>query len=264
MPKLSRITVYPIKSLDGYDVDAATVLPSAALENDRHWAIMDAQGRFLNGKRTPTIHPIRLRLSGPPTGQTLPLTLAAGATEQSFQLPEDALAVSAWLSDALQTKCRLIENADGGFPDDGDAPGPTLISTASLAAAAQWFDGLDEDQMRHRIRANLEIDAPAPFWEDQLADAGVAPRRIAVGPIVLRGRTICMRCIVPTRDWRTGESIPGFARTFASRRQESLPAWSPADQFDHFYRLAINTSPDWIPDGAVVRLGDDVQLVGRL
>lgn len=261
MPKLCRITVFPIKSLDGYEVDEAKVLPSGALENDRRWAIVDPQGRVINGKRTPAVHPIRLRLSAC-AADALIIALGAGSDEQTFQLPDEADAVSDWLSAALETKCRLIENADGGFPDDGDASGPTLISTQSLTTTAEWFD-LDLDQMRHRIRANLEIDAPAPFWEDQLADRGVAPRRFAVGPVILRGRNICMRCVVPTRDWQTAEAIPGFAREFADRRRESLPDWSPAEQFDHFYRLAINTSPDWIPDDAVVRLGDEVQLVGR-
>ena len=261
MPKLCRITVFPIKSLDGVDVEQAKVLASGALENDRRWAIVDAQGRFINGKRTPAVHPLRLRLSGP-AGASLCISLGAGVDEESFRLPDDATAVSAWLSAALQTKCRLIENADGGFPDDGDALGVTLISAQSLATAAEWFD-LDADQMRRRIRANLEFDAPAPFWEDQLVDHGAAPRRISVGNVILRGRTICMRCVVPTRDWRTGEAIPGFARTFADRRRESLPDWSPPEQFDHFYRLAINTSPDWIPEGATVRLGDQVQLVSQ-
>lgn len=262
MPKLCRITVFPIKSLDGYEVDEAQVLPGGALENDRRWAIVDGQGRYINGKRTAAVHPLRLRLSDVP-GESLHISLGVDGNCQSFRLPEDAAAVSEWLSAAMQLKCRLIENADGGFPDDGDASGVTIVSTASLAAAAEWF-GLDVDQMRRRIRANLEIDAPAPFWEDQLADQGAAPRRIAVGPVVYRGRTISMRCVVATRDWQTGEPILDFVRTFVDRRRESLPEWSPVEQFDHFYRLAINTSPDWVPDDAVVRVGDDVELVGKV
>jgi uncharacterized protein YcbX len=40
MPQLQRITIYPIKSLDGVDVPAAALLPSGPLENDRRWAIL--------------------------------------------------------------------------------------------------------------------------------------------------------------------------------------------------------------------------------
>lgn len=254
MPKVTRITIFPIKALDGCDVTEARVLPSGALENDRRWALVDGQGRFVHGKRTPAIHAIRAAFDG----RLQSVTLSGAATSRALRLPEETAGVAAWISDALGLKVRVIENAGGGFPDDGDAPGPTLISTASLVSTASWFEGLDVAEMRRRIRANLEIDAPEPFWEDQLADDGSGRRRFSVGDVAYRGRTICMRCIVPTRDSQSGASVPGFAQSFAARRASELPVWSPVDQFDHYYRLAVNTSADWVPNGAVVRIGDAV------
>ena len=59
MPTLARITLFPIKSLDGCEVTAATVLASGGLMHDRRWAIVDADGAFINGKRSPTLHRIR-------------------------------------------------------------------------------------------------------------------------------------------------------------------------------------------------------------
>lgn len=259
MPTLSRITIYPIKSLDGYDATAAKVLPSGALENDRRWAIVDGQGRYINGKRTAAVHQIRATFAE----NIASVALSADGNVGHFQLPAESPALAQWLSDAFQLKCRLIENADGGFPDDGDASGPTIISTASLAAAASWFPEINVAEMRRRIRANLETDAPDPFWEDHLADDGLSPRRIAVGGVVYRGRTICQRCVVPTRDARSGETLPGFVPKFAAERKRLLPTWAPIDQFDHYYRLAINTAPDSIDDGATVRLGDQVRLLTR-
>ncbi|MGC3970777.1 MAG: hypothetical protein QM775_26620 [Pirellulales bacterium] len=52
---------------------------------------------------------------------------------------------------------------------------------------------------------------------------------------------------MPTRDSRTGESIAKFAAGFSARRREELPPWAAATAFDHFYRLAVNTShrPPW-------------------
>jgi MOSC domain-containing protein len=50
--RLHRITIYPIKSLDGVAVDEIEVLPACGLANDRRFALQDANGRFINGKRT--------------------------------------------------------------------------------------------------------------------------------------------------------------------------------------------------------------------
>jgi uncharacterized protein YcbX len=254
MPTLCRITIYPIKALDGCDVDVVRVLPSGALENDRRWAIVDGQGRFVNGKRTPAVHPVRAVYDDRMTT----VSFSVGEQKNTFRLPEESAEFTRWLGEVLGLKCRLIENAGGGFPDDGNAPGPTVIGAASLAAVAGWFDGLDVAEIRRRIRANLEIDAAEPFWEDRLADDGSGRRRFLIGDVGYRGRTICKRCIVPTRDSRSGAGELGFARVFAERRARELPSWSPEEQFDHFYRLAINTAADWIPDGATLRVGNEL------
>ncbi len=42
MPRLARIVIYPVKSLDGVALEQARQLPSGALEHDRQWAIFDA------------------------------------------------------------------------------------------------------------------------------------------------------------------------------------------------------------------------------
>ena len=42
-PYLSRITIYPIKSLDGQDVDEAVVLRTGALAHDREYCLIDPE-----------------------------------------------------------------------------------------------------------------------------------------------------------------------------------------------------------------------------
>jgi uncharacterized protein YcbX len=259
MPRLARITIYPIKSLDGHEVTEVAVHPNGALANDRRWAISDAQGRWINGKRTPAVHAIRSQYDDDFTAVTL--TAAGHGEPATFDLISGVASIEAWLGDHLQMRCRLFENADGGFPDDADAPGPTVISTSTIATLAQWYVGLPLDEMRRRLRANLELDAVEPFWEDRLADDGGPPRTFAVGAVEYRGRNICQRCRVPARDSRTGAIIPGFARTFAERRLQTLPEWSPRSAFDHFYRVAINTSPKWIPDGTMINVGDELDIL---
>ncbi len=46
---VSRIQIFPIKSLDATVLQEARVLASGALEFDRTWAIFDANGKFVNG-----------------------------------------------------------------------------------------------------------------------------------------------------------------------------------------------------------------------
>jgi len=59
MPTLDRITLYPVKSLDGIDVETARILPAGGLEHDRRWRLVDMEGRVVNAKRTGRFHPIR-------------------------------------------------------------------------------------------------------------------------------------------------------------------------------------------------------------
>ena len=51
MPYLAKLIIYPIKSLDGVEVNQAEVLSSGALKYDRQIALFDQKDRFINGKR---------------------------------------------------------------------------------------------------------------------------------------------------------------------------------------------------------------------
>ena len=126
--RLARIVVYPIKSLDGVAVESVAVTAAGSLANDRRWMLTDAAGRPINGKGVPRLHQVRtafdlgaetVTVTGPEAG---PVTL---------HLLQQAAEVERWFSDVLGQRVSLKENAVGGFPDDLDDPGPTLISTAS-------------------------------------------------------------------------------------------------------------------------------------
>ena len=58
---LGRITLYPIKSLDGVDVERAILLPGGGLRHDREFALRTDNGRFMNAKRSAKVHRIRAR-----------------------------------------------------------------------------------------------------------------------------------------------------------------------------------------------------------
>jgi uncharacterized protein YcbX len=120
---------------------------------------------------------------------------------------------------------------------------------------------LSVDEVRDRFRANLEIDAAEPFWEDRLVAENLGMVRLQIGDAQLLGTNPCQRCPVPTRNPYSGEPLHGFAKTFAERRQETLPEWAPASRFDHFYRLAVNTRPVHARE-CTLRIGDEVRILG--
>jgi hypothetical protein len=256
MPTLSRITIFPIKSLDGSDFAAKTVLPSGALEHDRRYALVDAWGIFVNGKQCQAIHAIRAEYSA----DCRQVTLAHGERRDTFSFECEQENIARWCGKVLGKTCRLVENVDVGFPDDCEAPGPTLVSTASLTEVASWFE-LSLEEARRRFRANLEVDAEESFWEDRLVRERTKLRRFSIGSVVWQGRGVCQRCVVPSRDSHSGEVADGFAKRFSKGREASLPDWSPEQRFDHFYRLAINMGLDSAAGESIIRIGDALTLL---
>jgi uncharacterized protein YcbX len=252
--RLHRITIYPIKSLDGVAVDEVEVLPSGCLANDRRFALFDADGRFVNGKRTAAIHYIRAAYDL--ANLRVQLRDTARDHDTEFSLADSQIEIGAWLSEAIGIPCLLKESATSGFPDDTDAPGPTLISTATLREITRWFPGLTLDETRRRFRANLEIDGVDPFWEDQLVGPTGTQVPFRIGNIDWLGINPCQRCVVPTRASDTGQTMPLFQKTFAANRQSTLPPWAPADRFNHFYRLAVNTRLARHVPPAILQVGD--------
>jgi len=256
VPRLARILIYPVKSFDALAVEKALVLDSGALEHDRRFALVDGKGKFVNGKRTPLIHQLRSVID--PVARRIRLSVRGDSRE--FDLDVERVTLERWLTEFFGQPVRLLENPEAGFPDDTEASGPTVISSATLAEVAGWFPELDEAETRRRFRANLEIDEVEPFWEERLySDAGTEVR-FRIGNVELVGTNPCQRCVVPTRSSETGERYDNFTSLFEARRYETLPYWATRSRFDHFYWLAVNTRPVARKGGAI-RVGDEVRIL---
>jgi uncharacterized protein YcbX len=243
-PFVARLDLYPIKGFDAVGVDAATVLPSGALAGDRRWAFVDGKDRFVNGKQFPAIHRIRTTID--------PDASTAVFDDLYFRLAGDATPLEDWISERLATPVRLQENPTAGFPDDTDSPGPTLIATATLETVAAWFD-LTIEQTRARFRTNIEVGGVPAFWEDAFYGA-----TCRVGDVPLLLVNPCARCVVPSRDARTGEATPAFQKQFAERRRAALAPGVDPTPFNHFYRLAVNTRLSPSSTGGTIRVGDPI------
>ncbi|NEP14512.1 MAG: MOSC domain-containing protein [Symploca sp. SIO2C1] len=258
MPYIAQILIYPIKSLDGIAVTKAKVLKSGALEHDRQFAIVDEQGRFVNGKRNSKVH--LLRTSFNLEAQTVSLQVHQTEQKAVFHLEQERRELEAWLSNYFGKKVQLQENLVQGFPDDTNANGPTLISTASIATAADWFTDISSEQMRQRLRANVEIADVPPFWEDRLFGESGNIVEFQIGSIRFEGINPCARCIVPTRDALSGQAYPNFQKIFAAKRKETLPSWVSSSRFNHFYRLSVNTRIPESEAGKILQVGDEVRI----
>ena len=256
MPHLTGIRLYPVKSLDPAPQQTATILPSGALARDREFALRDAQGRFVNAKREPMIH--RLRLVWDPDASSVGLRCEGSDRAVRFCLDEQRPALEAWLTKSFDRPITLDRNTAVGFPDDLNAPGPTVISTATLEEVASWYPGLSVEEARTRFRANLEIGGVPAFWEDRLFGAEGERVPFRIGDVRIEGVNPCQRCIVPTRDSRSAEPDSQFAQTFRTRREQTLPPWANRARFNHFYRLAVNTRIALSEAGKSLHVGDAV------
>ena len=259
---LGRIWIYPIKSLPGVAVDRALLLPAGNLEHDREFALIDEEGRFMNAKRTPEIHRVRTTWDL----QNWQITLSEysavtgePSTVSTFHLDRDRREIADWFSAFFEMPLTLVQQAAGGFPDDTESPGPTLVSTASLGAVASWFPEIDPQEMPCRFRANFELEGGEPFGEDILVATGEGPVPFQVGDVTLFGTNPCQRCVVPTRSPLTGQVSPGFQKQFANHRESDFTHVSKRARFNHFYRLSINTQVRH-SQPQLVRVGDPVHL----
>lgn len=252
--------------------DRVSLVEGGRLELDREYAVVDrpasaprpdhevgGAGNYLNGKRTDAVH--RIRSSFDPDANTVTLRTTGAETQQAFDM-DDRGELNGWLSEYFGRPVSVRRTDSGGYPDDRELSGPTVISTATLRSVASWFPDIGVEEMRRRFRANIEIDGVPAFWEDRLyADHGeyVAFR---IGDVRFEGVNPCQRCVVPTRDPDTGERTADFRATFVERRRETLPSWAARGRFNHYYRLMVNTR---VPDsqrGQQIAVGDPVEIIG--
>jgi uncharacterized protein YcbX len=260
-PRLAGIRLHPIKALDPVVVKDARIGPAGGLELDRAWALYTADNRWVNGKRTAAIFPIRADFA--PDLSSVKLTVPGDRRNiptREFAFPQDQEGAAEWFSVYFEQQI-IVRHSPNGFPDDPVANGPTIISTASLQAVCDWFPGMTVDEARRRFRTTLEIEGIPAFWEDRLfGPKNTYAVRFRVGDVEFEGSNPCARCSVPPRDSFTGTDLIGFQKRFSELRREHLPAWATPEHFDHYYRLATNTRMAPSESGKTLRVGDPLIL----
>jgi uncharacterized protein YcbX len=254
MAEVDRITVYPVKALDGVDVEEARVTSAGLLAGDREYVLRGPDGDPVNGKRTARVHDLDAEFDVD-AGR---LTVSGDGERATFGLPGEQDAAAAWFSSFFELAVSVERDRERGFVDRRSA-GPSVVSTATLEELASWYDDVTVEGMRRRLRANVEVGGVEPFWEDRFV--GESAPAMALGDVHLEGVEPCGRCVVPERDPDTGAHDPDFRERFVQRRRETFPEFADEDAFDHHYAVMLIGA---VPEGSRGRelaVGDAVSTV---
>lgn len=275
MPTISSLHVYPVKSLQGISLDAAT-LTTQGLAFDRQWMLVDASGQFVTQRQMPALARISTRLTAdalllehaglPP----LTVPLAPVPTQRCTVVVwrdtcsgcEEGSAASRWLTQAVgqwqDNDLRLVRFApdsvrpvdpqymDGDSADTAFSDGyPFLIvSEASLEALNTQLlaNGADAVPME-RFRPNIVLSDISAWGENACKTLSASD-----GSYTLAIRKPCQRCKTTTVDQRSG--------MIANPKEplRTLTAMNPYPQLSgaYFGQNATLTRGA----GAVIKVGD--------
>ena len=260
---IAAITIYPLKSGAGIDLDAREVEP-CGMRGDRRWMVIDADGVCVTARDRPQLVRIQARIVG--AGLRLemdgraPLDVgypdAAARTARVWIWGQACSALDAgdaaahWMSDALAKPVRLVAMDDRAKrrPDPDCTRPDDEVSFADcypvLAIGRSSLDDLNartpEPVTMRRFRPNFVVGGGAPYAEDDW-------RRIRIGEVEFEGVENCARCELPTVDPETGVPDPQREpmRTLARYRRRATGG--------------VFLGQNLVPRGAgTVRVGDRV------
>jgi uncharacterized protein YcbX len=225
--RVARISIAPVKGLALHQVDAVEVGPNGVAEN-RRLHLVDAAGRFVNGKTSMRLSLVASRLdlaAGTlslefPEGGTVAGALELGDPIETIFFGRPApgrlvlgpwnAAISAWLGMELRL---VMPDEIGAASDRGPDAGVSIISSASVADLARTggADGLDS----RRFRMLFEVEGVDPYAEDQWIG-----RDVRIGDAVVHLHGNVGRCVVTTHDPATAERDFDTLGVLASYRGE--------------------------------------------
>jgi uncharacterized protein YcbX len=233
---LSEIWCYPVKSCAGIPLERAKVGPRG-IHLDRHWMLINQDGRFVSQRQLPRMALIRprfveegLRLEAPGISALEIGEDAHCGRTVSVQVWRDRCAAmevgdaaNAWFSSLLGETVRLVflpagerrtvdQDCASATDEVGFADGFPflLIGRASLDdLAGRMGCALDI----RRFRPNLVVTGSAPYAEDTWS-------RVRIGGLSFRVAKPCSRCAVTTVNPDLGErdlDTLGALRTYRQR-----------------------------------------------
>jgi uncharacterized protein YcbX len=269
---LADLWRYPVKSCRGERLTQAQVEPWG-LEGDRRWMVVDASGRFVTAREhphmlliTPVLGGDKVTLSSPGRPDLI-VAVPSAADLVSVSVWSSDLKASpagqeaaSWLSEVIGRPVRLVylddparRPASPAYSKPGDrvsfADGYPLLLTseASLDAVNGWIaegpHAAEGPVPMRRFRPSVVV-AGAPAWAED------GWRRLSIGPVTFRSVKGCDRCVLTTIDPDT-----------AAKGREPLFALARHRRWDNKVWFGVNLIPDDAGPGAVIRVGDPVQIL---
>ncbi|SPB18006.1 Fe-S protein [Caballeronia novacaledonica] len=227
MPHISALFVYPVKSCGAIPLHQVRLEPHG-LPWDRHWMVIDCNGRFVSQREFPAMARIRpqlaergLVLSAPGAHTSLEIPydasiarerVAVSVWRDSFVAQDEGDAAARWFSAILGAPVRLVRFADDvtrlaskTWTLDADAPTqfadgfPLLVTNqASLDELNARLDAKGAPAIpMDRFRPNIVLSGLDAFEEDFIDT-------LTIDGIALRMVKPCARCPITTVDQAHG------------------------------------------------------------
>lgn len=261
---LSGIYIYPIKSLGGISLNAATV-QERGLQYDRRWMLVDQHNHFMTQRKIHRMALVKVKLEkehlliSMPSMPDLSIPLAPQTQESVAVTVWDDVCrgvvvsrhASEWFSEALEQPCKLVYMPDDSirpvdyrytknneFVSFADAYPFLLIGQASLD---DLNCRLERAVPMNRFRPNLVVNTSIAFEEDNW-------RSIRIGNTLFHLVKPCARCVLTTIDQQTGVAGKEPLRTLSTYRT-----------INNKVLFGQNTISG--KSGEYIKLGDAVQVV---
>ena len=218
---LTEIWIYPVKSLGGIRVSAATVMEKG-LAFDRRWMLVDGNNGFMTQREYPALALFKIRQ----TDNGFMITHGGDSADLPFKTEQDSAIIdtevwgspvktmevsarlSQWFSQRLGSMCKLV-----AFPEENSRPvDPAFAIGNAQVSLADGYplliigqSSLDDLNGRlemalpmNRFRPNLVFSGGVPYEEDEWHHFSIGRNRFA-------GVKPCSRCVMTTVDQDTGE-----------------------------------------------------------
>ena len=217
-PLLSKLSIYPVKSIAGNDL-AESRVTTLGLEADRRFVVADSQGKFLTARNLPKLLLIKATISrhglilSAPNTSTLKLTYNQFSQQYTpvtiwnseIMGQQCSTEADQWFSHFRGRKCHLLYFGERSsrplkrYPEQqtafADGYPLLLISEASLEDLNRRCRSTIE---MAQMRPNLVVTNTLPYAEDSW-------KRIRIGSVDFEVAKPCGRCILTTVNTETLE-----------------------------------------------------------